>query len=222
MLTARYERQIRQRIVEGVLVDVVDHTAFRHSAVRHRPYMDSPWNPHIRLGNLDKGALFPFTPKGTDTNRSYRASISGNVAGPEFGAGREPPTTEALVPRYRPTLEGCCVWLVTNCPRVPLHGRPPQFAITLLSAGAPPSCSRRNDIEFLIAIGASNGHSASFHGADCTGSMLIWQVGAGTTGLVAMRLGRRFVGIELNPEYAEMARRRIHGDAPLFNAVSVQ
>ncbi len=35
--------------------------------------------------------------------------------------------------------------------------------------------------------------------------------GAGTTGVVAQKLGREFVGIELNPEYAEMARRRIAG-----------
>ena len=40
--------------------------------------------------------------------------------------------------------------------------------------------------------------------------------GAGTTGLVAHRLGRDFVGIELNPKYAEMARRRIRSDAPLL------
>ena len=33
--------------------------------------------------------------------------------------------------------------------------------------------------------------------------------GAGTTGLVAARFGRRYIGIELNPEYAEMSRRRI-------------
>lgn len=33
----------------------------------------------------------------------------------------------------------------------------------------------------------------------------------------ALRLGRSFVGLELSPEYAEMARRRIHGDAPLLN-----
>jgi DNA modification methylase len=36
--------------------------------------------------------------------------------------------------------------------------------------------------------------------------------GAGTTGLVAERLGRRFLGIELNPEYAEMAERRLKED----------
>jgi DNA modification methylase len=40
--------------------------------------------------------------------------------------------------------------------------------------------------------------------------------GAGTTGLVADRLQRSSVLIELNPEYAVMAERRIHGDAPLF------
>jgi DNA modification methylase len=38
--------------------------------------------------------------------------------------------------------------------------------------------------------------------------------GSGTVGVVAARHGRRFVGIELNPEYVDMARRRIAG--PLF------
>lgn len=37
--------------------------------------------------------------------------------------------------------------------------------------------------------------------------------GAGTTGLVAQRRGRRVIGCELNPDYAEIARRRIAGDA---------
>lgn len=40
--------------------------------------------------------------------------------------------------------------------------------------------------------------------------------GAGTTCLVADRLGRDAIGIELNPEYAAMSRNRIHDDAPLF------
>ena len=34
--------------------------------------------------------------------------------------------------------------------------------------------------------------------------------GAGTTGLVALRHGRRFIGIELNPEYVRLAHERIH------------
>ena len=44
--------------------------------------------------------------------------------------------------------------------------------------------------------------------------------GAGTTGLVANRLGREFVGIELNPTYAAMARDRIGSDAPLLGGIS--
>lgn len=44
--------------------------------------------------------------------------------------------------------------------------------------------------------------------------------GASTTGLVATRLHRSFVGIELNPDYAEMGRRRIRDDAPLLNTVT--
>ncbi len=44
--------------------------------------------------------------------------------------------------------------------------------------------------------------------------------GAGTTGLVANRLGRNAILTELNPEYAAMARRRIEGDAPLLAQVT--
>lgn len=44
--------------------------------------------------------------------------------------------------------------------------------------------------------------------------------GAGTTGLVADRLGRNAILLELNPEYAAMAERRIRGDSPLFSEVT--
>ena len=43
--------------------------------------------------------------------------------------------------------------------------------------------------------------------------------GAGTTGLVADRLGRNAILIELNPEYAAMAERRIRADAGMFASV---
>ena len=45
--------------------------------------------------------------------------------------------------------------------------------------------------------------------------------GSGTVALVADRLGRDAILIELNPEYAEMAERRIHEDAPMFADVEV-
>lgn len=39
----------------------------------------------------------------------------------------------------------------------------------------------------------------------------------GDTGVVALRASRSFVGIEISPEFTEMARRRILEDAPLLN-----
>jgi DNA modification methylase len=40
--------------------------------------------------------------------------------------------------------------------------------------------------------------------------------GAGTTGLVALRHGRNYIGIELNPEYVAMSERRLREDAALL------
>jgi hypothetical protein len=40
--------------------------------------------------------------------------------------------------------------------------------------------------------------------------------GSGTTGVVAIRKQRSFIGIDLKPEYIQMARRRIGEVAPLF------
>lgn len=45
--------------------------------------------------------------------------------------------------------------------------------------------------------------------------------GAGTTGLVADRLGRNAILIELNPDYVKMAERRVRADCSLFADVSV-
>lgn len=41
--------------------------------------------------------------------------------------------------------------------------------------------------------------------------------GSGTTGMVALRHDRSYIGLELNPEYVELSRNRIRDDAPLLN-----
>ena len=46
--------------------------------------------------------------------------------------------------------------------------------------------------------------------------------GAGTVGLVADRLGRDAILCEINAEYAEMSRKRIADDNPLFGSVTVE
>ena len=80
----------------------------------------------------------------------------------------------------------------------------------------------------IAAVGFRGAHFATFPpalaercikaGSPTDGVVLDPFGGAGTTGLVAHRLGRRSILIELNPEYAEIARNRIHDDAPLLMA----
>lgn len=53
-------------------------------------------------------------------------------------------------------------------------------------------------------------------GAPAGGTVLDPFCGSGTTGAVAVRTGRNFIGIDLNPEYLAMARRRIAAVAPMF------
>ena len=46
--------------------------------------------------------------------------------------------------------------------------------------------------------------------------------GSGTVGVVALRHGRNFVGVELNTEYASLAESRIRDDNPMFNTVTIK
>ncbi len=87
------------------------------------------------------------------------------------------------------------VWNIATKPFSEAHFAtfPPQLAETCIKAGCPEG-----------------------------GTVLDPFGGSGTTGLVADRLERDAILIELNPEYAAMAERRIKGDAPLFTEVAAQ
>ena len=41
--------------------------------------------------------------------------------------------------------------------------------------------------------------------------------GSGTVGVVAQKLGRNFIGIELNPEYIEIAKKRLDKSKTIFS-----
>lgn len=45
--------------------------------------------------------------------------------------------------------------------------------------------------------------------------------GSGRSGVAAMRLGRRYVGLDLDPDSIEQSRAQIVGDAPMFNAPAI-
>lgn len=78
------------------------------------------------------------------------------------------------------------------------HGRKPSVSADYVDIGWAPTCECGAQIQPAVVLDPFSG--------------------AGTTVLEARRLGRRALGLELNPEYADLARRRVVGDAPLFNS----
>ena len=88
-----------------------------------------------------------------------------------------------------------------------------------ITTGWNPSCECRNKdaVQFWDAPCALD-NAPSFDPIPCT--VLDPFSGAGTTGLVAERLGRKYIGIELNPDYADMGAKRIKAVMmPLFGEV---
>lgn len=96
------------------------------------------------------------------------------------------------------------------------------------SGGFPPNGAGRNlrNVWTIATAPFPEAHFATFPpaivepcikaGCPAGGTVLDPFGGAGTTGLVADRLGRNAILIELNPSYADMARNRIAQDAGLF------
>lgn len=58
-------------------------------------------------------------------------------------------------------------------------------------------------------------------GCPTDGTVLDPFMGSGTTGAVSKRLGRNFVGVEINPEYCEIARKRIAEAAGFYEQMQI-
>ena len=86
----------------------------------------------------------------------------------------------------------------------PLIYKLPRANTAVKTTGWSPSCKCKADLD---------------GGSPVSATILDPFGGSGTVGLVADRLGRDAILIELNPEYADMARARITDDAPLFAEV---
>lgn len=46
--------------------------------------------------------------------------------------------------------------------------------------------------------------------------------GSGTTGVVSLQNGRNYIGIELNPDYAQLSEQRLNDEVGLYGSVSVR
>jgi DNA modification methylase len=106
---------------------------------------------------------------------------------------------------------------------------PQGRTITPKGARSPKETRNRRSVWEVTVNGFDGAHFATFPpaliepcilaGCPKGGTVLDPFGGAGTTGLVADRLGRNAILIELNPEYAAMAERRIKADAGMFASV---
>ena len=122
---------------------------------------------------------------------------TGNIRAPTLGAHR-PKDPRQMAERVYTEIKGAnrrSVWSITTKPFSEAHFAtfPTELPELCIKAGCPEG-----------------------------GTVLDPFGGAGTTGLVADRLKRDAILIELNPEYAKMAERRIYNDAPMFANVSVE
>jgi DNA modification methylase len=145
------------------------------------------------LGSLDGGPQRLLDGTNANNGRNFRIGAKGNANGFRGGSyvgGTPGPRTE-VGNGVNQTLSRNkrSVWEVATTPFPEAHFAtfPPELIEPCIKAGCPKG-----------------------------GTVLDPFGGAGTTGLVADRLQRDAILIELNPEYAAMAKRRIYNDAPLF------
>lgn len=129
---------------------------------------------------------------GTDKETRQRDRVMERVdAGTSARMGRGPGWREKAQPETRNKRS---VWTLATQPYKEAHFAtfPPELPETCIKAGCPPG-----------------------------GTVLDPFFGAGTTGLVADRLQRDCIGIELNPAYAQIARRRITAESTLLADIRV-
>lgn len=150
----------------------------------------------------------------------------------------------ALASRYAPVFEYMFVW-AKGAPKAfnPLKDRPCKTAGKAKSGtirqrdGSTKRMSNEGWVQpdrgqrfniWEVAPQSQTGHPAPFPEALARDHILSWSnpgdmvldpfTGSGTTGKMALAHGRRFVGIEREPQYYAIAQARILGAAPLLEA----
>ena len=99
----------------------------------------------------------------------------------------------------RPILAGCPKCACSNC-GMPAANR--HECRVIAQQGASASDSNKN-------IKPTDNEACDCNAPCAPGIVLDPFIGSGTTAVVAQRLGRRFIGFEINPHYVQMARNRL-------------
>jgi len=158
---------------------------------------DRPTNSYEEVFLLTKRARYYYDADAIAepaTEIARRPNYATQRDGPTYEApGQSPQTFGPKAKMIQPTRNARNVWTI------PTVGFPAAHFATF-----PPELPRR-----CILAGSRVGDT-----------VLDPFSGAGTTGLVADRLGRNYIGVELNPEYVALSEARIRNDAPLFAEVA--
>lgn len=209
--------------------------------------LDRPTRAHEYLFLLAKSKKYYYDaeairlpPSGISGGACFGGPLKEAKAAALVGSSRLRTQQRAATPedRKRYATSGAnarSVWTIVPTPFAEAHFAtfPPELAERCIAAatseqGCCPKCGRPWIRLRSVARTFESGHVDTLGWSPVCGCAAGQPVpcivldpfgGAGTTGLVAERLGRNSVLCELNPEYLQMARRRILADAPLLASV---
>ena len=165
------------------------HQSDFKKCIKRIPYRGIVWCPHVPNTN--------FIARRKGSNGKYRIFITGNTFPP------------SLVKRC--ILAGCPEWICKKC------GEPRRRVVKSIGKERVSwGVDRKARILGELGKPAMRNIWVTTGWTDCgcdagweSGIVLDPFIGSGTTALVALKHARRFIGIELNREYCEMAYRRI-------------
>ncbi len=195
-----------------------------------------------RMGNPGTYDRTTQQAKGANNDRADTGFLnngSGWARGPELGGRNKrnvwevatQPYAEAHFATFPPKLIEPCILAGSSPKACGTCGAPwtrqteRTPAAVLSSASEYGHGAGRNDGGRSMLVGATTtttGWAPSCEHDDPTGRSIILDpfAGSGTTGVVALRHDRSFIGVELSAAYCEIARWRIRDDAPLLNTTT--
>lgn len=199
-----------------------------HYGVRLLPKDRDCADANVRLGEIATGAAREYNPAGRNARNVWTIATE---AFPSAHFATFPTELASRCIRAGTSERGCCAqcgapWVRTQerGPAVPLTpsdaGRKSTW--TIGDAARDPASRADTPLPRHYRPVLATGWSPSCaHNADVVPATVLDPFGgAGTVGLVADRLGRDAVLVELSEAYCAMARDRISGEVPLFADVS--
>ena len=203
---ASHAGEVVNGVIEGIAINMMNYTTFRHDTKNGTPghycarlprTMRNLY-PHSKLaGLINSGSL-----------GSNFDSIRGNVATLKFTMRRKSNAGHASIPRAMASYKGVG-GLASGSVFVSEH----QFTFLLRHTFSATRFSSdrlaTRERNGLAANLASKGEFVSFHARHCTSDKRTLQGGSGTTAKMAKHNGRRYIGIEVNPEYVEISNERL-------------